>query len=273
MTRSRLGILLVIMACAVAAAHSQDKQALPLDGIAHVAIRVANLDAARAFYKRLGFEEAFAFDQRGSPTEAFFKVNDTQFLELYPQRLPAEPVGFLHVCYLSHDLEALNLTYRVRGLTPTQVTRGGAGNLLFSMSGPGLENVEFTQYMPGSRHTNDIGKHLGEHRISTRIAGIAFPSDNPEGAASFYAKGMGFLRIGDHGSVFRVPGDSAGEIEMLTSTDHHLHLTMEVPDLKKAKQELAARGIPATRQQGALILHDPDGNVVQLTQAAGERSR
>jgi catechol 2,3-dioxygenase-like lactoylglutathione lyase family enzyme len=263
-------LLIVVIASAVAAAHTQETQSTPsLDGIAHVAMRVANLEASRAFYKRLGFEEAFAFAQGGSPTEAFIKVNDTQFIELYPQRQPGEPVGFLHVCYLSRDLEALNQAYRARGLRPTAVSRGGAGNLLFSLTGPGLENIEFTQYMPGSRHTNDIGKHLGEHRISTRITGIAFPSDDPEGAASFYARGMGFRRSNEHPGKFRLPGDSTGEIEILSAAHHHLRVTMEVHDLKQAAHELQLSGIPATRQHAALTIHDPDGNDIELKQTVG----
>ncbi len=177
---ARAGLLAAVVACTTAAACPQaappPETSPSLSGIAHVALRVANLDASRAFYEQLGFEEAFAFDQGGSPTEAFIKVNDTQFIELYPQRRSEETIGFLHVCYLSRDLGAINEFYRLRHLAPTAVARGGAGNLLFSLRGPGLENIEFTQYAsPGSRHTNDIGKHLGEHRIGSRIVAVAFP--------------------------------------------------------------------------------------------------
>jgi catechol-2,3-dioxygenase len=89
---ARAGLVVAVLACATAAACPQaappPETSPSLSGIAHVALRVANLDASRAFYKQLGFEEAFAFDQGGSPTEAFIKINDTQFIELYPQRRP-----------------------------------------------------------------------------------------------------------------------------------------------------------------------------------------
>ncbi|MGC2300774.1 MAG: VOC family protein [Acidobacteriaceae bacterium] len=80
-----------------------------LSGIAHVAIRVSSLDQARAFFHKLGFDEAFAMDQGGSPTEAFFKVNDRQFIELYPRRDPAAAVGFIHVCFEAADINSLKL--------------------------------------------------------------------------------------------------------------------------------------------------------------------
>jgi catechol 2,3-dioxygenase-like lactoylglutathione lyase family enzyme len=232
-----------------------------LNGIAHVAVRVSNLNASRTFYKKLGFEEAFAFDQGGNPTEAFIKVNDTQFIELYPQRQTGDALGFLHVCFLSHDLEALNQAYRARGLSPTEVTKGGAGNLLFSMSGPGLGNIEFTQYMPGSRHSNDVGQHLGQHRISTRIAGVAFPSNDPKGAAGFYTHGMAFVRHGHN--EFSIPYDPADTVEVLPAIEP-LRLTMEVADLKQAARELHDLGIPVKRQHSALVIYDPDGNGIQL---------
>jgi catechol 2,3-dioxygenase-like lactoylglutathione lyase family enzyme len=275
---ARAGLLAAVLACTAAAACPQ-KAALPppetsptLSGIAHVALRVAHLDASRAFYKQLGFEEAFAFDQGGSPTEAFIKVNDTQFIELYPQRRPEETIGFLHVCYLSRDLGAINEFYRLRHLSPTVVARGGAGNLLFSLRGPGLENIEFTQYMPGSRHTSDIGKHLGEHRIGGRIVDVAFPADDLEGAVSFYARGMVFPRKSEQTSAFRIPGDSGEQIEILPGADHHLRLSLETADLKQAARELKKLGIPAAQANAALVIHDPDGNVIALTAVANSPS-
>ncbi len=271
---ARAALLAAVVACTAAACAGQaapPPEASPsLSGIAHVALRVANLDASRAFYKQLGFEEAFAFDQGGSPTEAFIKINDTQFIELYPQRRPDEPIGFLHVCYLSRDLGAINEFYRLRHLSPTAVARGGAGNLLFSLHGPGLENIEFTQYMPGSRHTNDIGKHLGEHRIGTRIVAVAFPADDLEGAVSFYAHGMVFPRKSEQAGVFGIPGDSGEQIEILPGADHHLRLSLEAPNLKQAALELKKLGIPVTQANAALVLHDPDGNAIAL-QAAAEK--
>ena len=164
---------------------------------------------ARAFYEKLGFEEAFAMGSGGTPTEAFLKVNDRQFIELYPQREPSQRIGFMHVCFESADVEKLNGEYLSRGLGPTPVKKAGAGNLLFTMEGPERQNIEYTQYMPGSKHTNDIGLHLGANRISQQIVGLGIEMRDPAAASSFNEQKLGFRpaqRAFEGG--FRRAGDS-----------------------------------------------------------------
>src|SRR5271165_3949493 len=96
-------------------------------GIAHVAFRVADLEAARAFYNKLGFDQFFEMKQGDRTTEAFLKVNDHQFIELYPRTDPSQPTGLMHVCYESSNLEALRAEYVKRGLTVSEVRKAGAG--------------------------------------------------------------------------------------------------------------------------------------------------
>ena len=57
---------------------------LPFNGIAHIAIRVKDIAASVAFYNRLGFQQAFAMNKGDVVTQSFIKINDTQFIELYP---------------------------------------------------------------------------------------------------------------------------------------------------------------------------------------------
>lgn len=243
-----------------------------LAGIAHVAIRVGDLKASREFYRKLGYEEAFALDKGGSPTEAFFKINDRQFLELYPQRKPDQPIGFLHVCFEARDLSAVNRAYAERGLNPTPVKRAGAGNLLFTMRGPEQQNIEYTQYMPGSRHTLDIGKHLGSNRIADAIAGVGISMQDVSAADAFYADRMGFLPQwkagGTDANVFRIPGDPRETIEILPKNrEPRFHLLLAVANLNNARKELKDRDIPAQHRRGKLVIHDPDGNVILLVKA------
>ena len=146
-----------------------------LAGIAHVAFRVSDLTRSRIFYQKLGFEQAFVTSKNGKTTESFLKANDHQFIEIYPQQDPSQSIGFMHVCFEATDLEALNHAYLGRSLTPTPVKGAGAGNLLFTMVGPEEQNIECTQYMPGSLHTKDQGQHLGEDRISKEIVGCGNP--------------------------------------------------------------------------------------------------
>ncbi len=150
------GIAAQAPAAAPAAAPVQPTE---LAGLAHAAIRVADLDKSRDFYAKLGFEEAFAMSRDGMTTQSFVKVNDLQFIELYPQGRPTDTVGFMHVCFESPAIDALNSAYAALGLAPIPVRKAAAGNLLFTMSGPEKQNIEYTQYMPGSRHSNDKGLH------------------------------------------------------------------------------------------------------------------
>ena len=109
-------------------------------GIAHVAFRVADLDAARGFYNKLGFEQFFEMKQGERTTEAFIKINDRQFIELYPRTDAHQALGWMHVCYESDSLQDLNSSYGARGLKPSPVVKAGAGNLIFSLKDP--ENRE-----------------------------------------------------------------------------------------------------------------------------------
>jgi catechol 2,3-dioxygenase-like lactoylglutathione lyase family enzyme len=91
--------------------------------IAHVAFRVAGLDASRAFYNKLGFDQFFEMKQGERTTEAFLKINDHQFIELYPRTDPSQPIGLMHVCYESSNIEALHAEYVKRGLAVSEVAR------------------------------------------------------------------------------------------------------------------------------------------------------
>jgi catechol 2,3-dioxygenase-like lactoylglutathione lyase family enzyme len=172
-------------------------------GIAHVAFRVASLEATRAFYNTLGFDQFFEMKQGDRTTEAFLKVNDHQFIELYPQTDPSQPIGLMHVCYESSDLEALHAEYVKRGLTVSEVRKAGAGNLLMTMKDPEGQTIEYTQYMPGSRHFEDRGKHLGAQRVAQLMVGATSPARDAAAIRTFYVDKLGFTEIG-HGIPARL---------------------------------------------------------------------
>ena len=100
----------------------------PFNGIAHVAIRVHDLAASVAFYQKLGFEQAFDLRKDNVPYESFIKVNDNQFIELYPVTSKDPTPGFLHLCFEGVDLNTIFDDYASHGLTPTAVRKAGAGN-------------------------------------------------------------------------------------------------------------------------------------------------
>src|SRR5258708_23574534 len=104
-------------------------------------------------------------------------LNANNYPELSPETAKDPTPGFLHLCFEGIDLNAIYNDYASHGLTPTAVRKAGAGNLLFTMAGPlqpsGPQNIEYTQYMPGSLHSNDQGNHLRSDRVATNLIPLA----------------------------------------------------------------------------------------------------
>lgn len=236
-----------------------------LAGIAHVAIRVSDLARSRAFYHKLGFEQAFALTKDGVTTEAFLKVNDQQFIEMYPQQSGQE-LGFMHLCFESTDLEALNKAYLARGLKPTPVKQAGAGNLLFTMVGPEQQNMEFTQYMPGSLHSKEKGLHLGADRISTEIWGVGIRMEDPVAARAFYEQMLGFHESRnalEPGLIpLLLPGTS-GQVVLITPNPDEI--IFSVASLRHTASQLNALNITFQKQSSTLTIQDPDGVRIVFT--------
>jgi catechol 2,3-dioxygenase-like lactoylglutathione lyase family enzyme len=240
-----------------------------LAGLAHVALRVEDLDASIRFYERLGFVKAFVLSREGKVYEAFIKVNDRQFIELYPVTEANPGPGFLHVCFEAENLQSVHDFYVSAGLSPTPVKLAGAGNLLFTMPGPatpnGPQNMEYTQYRPGSLHTNDAGKHLGPERIAAKLTGAALAVNDPKAARLFYVEKAGFSE-GPGGSV-QLPGAGQASLEIVSSEvlGARARIFFPVNDLAAAQAVLAERSVPYRKQGQSIVVLDPDRNEIVLT--------
>ncbi|MGH9607169.1 MAG: VOC family protein [Terracidiphilus sp.] len=232
-----------------------------IDGIAHVAYRVSNLDKEMDFFKKLGYEEAFSRTQGGKTVQAFVKVNNRQFIEVYPQTKPDEPLGWMHVCYESADLNALYSLYVSRGLDLSRVVKAGAGNLITHLKDPDGRTTEFTQYMPGSLHTMDRGKHLGADRVSEEMLGFELPVGDLAAAREFYKK-LGFDEEKTEGGIrMTAPGAPDLRIEVHAARPRErAQMLFLVADARKAADELKSRGLDARRVKGLVFVHDPGGN-------------
>jgi catechol 2,3-dioxygenase-like lactoylglutathione lyase family enzyme len=264
-------LLVALLTTLLAApSHSQsDTHAPPFNGIAHVAIRVHDLAASVAFYQKLGFEQAFDLRKDDVPYESFIKINDNQFIELYPVT-PKEPTpGFLHLCFEGVDLNAIYDDYANHGLTPTAVRKAGAGNLLFTMAGPlqssGPQNIEYTQYMPGSLHSNDQGKHLGPDRVATKLIAVALAMKDTAAARDFYINQLHFKPIAKDPMDLHMPGESGQEVEIVPATlGTQARLTLQSDNLSKAARHLHKENVAAVKNGGTLTITDPDGNILIL---------
>ena len=241
----------------------------PFNGIAHVAIRVRDLAASIAFYQKLGFEQAFDLRKNDIPYESFIKINDNQFLELYPATEHDPAIGFLHLCFEGVDLNAIHDEYLTHGLTPTAVRKAGAGNLLFTMAGPlqpfGPQNIEYTQYMPGSLHSNDQGKHLGSDRVADKLITVALAMKDTGGARDFYINQLHFKPLPGDQMVMHLPGESGQEVEIIAATLGSVaRLTLQTESLAKAARHLRKEGVTTAKSGAGLTINDPDGNILLL---------
>ena len=238
-------------------------QSSNLSGIAHVALRVADLEKSRTFYERLGFAQAFQFDQDGRVSQAFIKINDSQFIELYPRSEEAQAIGLMHVCYEAEHIDQVRAAYLRLGLTPTEVKKARAGNLLFVLHDPENDLVEYTQYLPGSLHSEDRGKHLGEHRISTHLEMVTIPVKDAASEAVFYTHQLGFRerkRLPEH--ILIIPG-SQDKISLSSNPEQtRTRLGFSITSVRRAKSEIRAAGLDARMENHSIVVDDPDGNVI-----------
>jgi Glyoxalase/Bleomycin resistance protein/Dioxygenase superfamily len=263
-------LLVALLTLLAGSAHAQSEtHAPPFNGIAHVAIRVHDLAASVAFYQKLGFEQAFDLRKDNVPYESFIKINDNQFIELYPVTAKDPAPGFLHLCFEGVDLNAIYDDYATHGLTPTAVRKAGAGNLLFTMAGPlqpsGPQNIEYTQYMPGSLHSNDQGKHLGPDRIATKLIAVALAMKDTAAARDFYINQLHFKPIANDQMNLHMPGDSGEEVEIVTATlGTQARLTLQSDNLGKSARHLHKEGVAAVKNGATLTITDPDGNILIL---------
>jgi catechol 2,3-dioxygenase-like lactoylglutathione lyase family enzyme len=244
-----------------------------LSGIAHVAFRVADLETTRAFYNKLGYDQFFEMKRGDQTTEAFLKVNDHQFIELYPRTAPEQPIGLMHVCYEASDIQALHDEYVKRGITVSGVSKAGAGNLLMAMREPEGQTIEFTQYMPGSRHFEDRGKHLGANRVAQLMMGATSPARDARAIRGFYVEKLAFTDINRAiPARLRLPGDSGQELVIAAGgPETKPGIQFGVAEVRHAAELLAGLGLAAKAtpadNPAVLVVTDPDGVVISFVKA------
>ena len=258
-----LALATVFLALLPTILHAQSSP--PLDGIAHVAIRVHDIAATRDFYARLGFQEAFSLSKDGAIAESFIKINDHQFLELYPVTTQNPNPAFLHVCFEASNLNAIFDDYASRGLTPVPIRTAEAGNLLFSLTGPERQFIEYTQYLPGSLHSNDQGKHLDDDRIADRMIAVSLSMQDQAAARDFYINQLNFKPIAGDPMFLHMPGDSGQEVEIAQATlGTRARITLRPSNLNKSLRRLHKEQIPLIKLKDTVAFTDPDGNFIVL---------
>lgn len=283
----RATALIALSACLSIAASAQTPPAPatapPMNGIAHIAIRVKDIPASVAFYHKLGFDQAFAnMGRDGSTiTQSFIKINDRQYIELYPVSAtnPTQSTSaFMHLCFEGADLNAIHDYYVAEGLAPISVRTAGAGNLLFTMKGPQQfsepQNIEYTQYMPGSKHTLDFGQHISPDRVGDKMTVVALAVQDPAAARDFYLTKMGFSPNKANPTRLDLPGTSGQQVEIvpIDPLGARSSIVIQSTNLDKAAAQLTRQQVEfkrATASTGGhtvdmISITDPDNNIIRL---------
>lgn len=245
-------------------------QSTELTGIAHVALRVNDLQKSQAFYKTLGFEEAFSFTDGGKVSVSYVKVNDRQFIELIPRTSDSQPGGILHTCFEVADIEALHQAYIERGLQPTEPKKARAGNMLFVMHGPDNQLLEYTQYLPDSLHSQSHGQHLLKSRVSTHMLEATTPVRDLAAERLYYTGKLAFKSAGSPGNEMYIAGNWGDKVELQADTPAGKpRVVFAVTSVRQTAHELRSRGLKVQKSRHAVSVTDPDGAVIVFATHGG----
>jgi catechol 2,3-dioxygenase-like lactoylglutathione lyase family enzyme len=259
-------------------------------GVAHIGLRTDDLAAARKFYTGvLGLEEPFMLDkpEGGGLLLTYFKVNDHQYVEVFPELKDVKQDRLSHIAFETTDAEQLRAYLASRGVkVPAKLEPMLDGNRGLEVADPDGHTVEFVELMPGSLHGRAFGKALPASRVSERMIHVGVVVADRAAADRFYKEILGFQEIW-HGGMkddrtdwvdMRVP-DGTDWLEYMLNVHNpdprelgvmH-HFALGVPSVKAGYERVLERGYkpPEKPQIGRdgkwqLNLYDPNFTRVEL---------
>lgn len=278
-----------VLALIVLAAFSCCAQERPaIVGVAHIGLKTDNLAASREFYGHmLGYQEPFTVDKpSGGLMLTYFKVNDHQYIEVFPELKSETEDRLSHIAFETTNIQQLRDYLATHGVKVPQTLKPGLdGNLSMMLKDPDGHNVEFVEYRPGSLHTSNFGKFLPAGRLSERIIHVGVTVTDREAADHFYKEILGFHEIW-HGGMkddrtdwvdMRV-ADGSDWLEYMLNvhnpSPHTLgvmhHLALGVPSVDAGYRTVVDRGLKPDKPQigrdgkWQLNLYDPNGTRAEL---------
>ncbi len=255
-------LAIVLFVALVPCALAQNAPARPkILGVAHIALKTDNLDAAREFYgKYLSFAEVFSLDKpTGGLMLTYFKVNDHQYIEIFPDLKDPNEDRLLHVAFETDNVRQLRDYLASRGVkVPEKVDKGLDGNLSMMIKDPEGHDVEFVEYRPGSLHSKQFGKSMPASRVSERIIHVGFLVSDRAAEDKFFRDILGFREFW-HGGMqedradwidMRVP-DGTDWLEYMCNVKDPSpkvrgvmnHLALGVPSVAEGYQQVISRGM------------------------------
>lgn len=285
-------ICLWILVAGASAVSLLAQQRPKITGVAHIAVYAKDFEAARVYYRDfLGFAEPYSLKNAdGSPSMTFFKVNERQYIELFPEREPGSD-RLNHISIETDNAEAMRVYLKSKGVqVPDKVGKGRIGNSNFNIKDPEGHTVEIVQYEPAGWTVREKGKHLPQTRISARILHVGIIVMKFDEVMRFYREVLGFREIWRGGRDpkvlswvnLKVPdGDDYVELmlhrEWPAPTQRGVahHVALEVPEIQASVATLEKRrdgsgyarpievrtGVNRKRQAN---LFDPDGTRAEL---------
>jgi lactoylglutathione lyase len=289
MTRS----LLLLVAVAVVWAQGDSVSPRPrITGVAHIALYAADFEKTRAFYRDfLGYAEPYTLTNAdGTPSVAFFKINERQYIELFPEREPNSD-RLHHISIETNNAEALRRYLGAKGVkVPESVNKVRIGNSAFNIKDPDGHTVEIVQYEPTSWTAREKGRHIPASRISNHMMHVGILVGSLEAAMKFYGEILGFREIWRGSRTpaelnwvnMQVP-DGEDYIEFMlykelpapTQRGTAHHLCLGTADISASLAALEARPYrkqytrtleirTGTNRKRQLNLYDPDGTRTEL---------
>ncbi|MEP6642911.1 MAG: VOC family protein [Acidobacteriaceae bacterium] len=264
----------------------------PIVGVAHIGLRTDNLPAARKFYTGiLGFAEPFSLDhpvaEGGGLMLTYFKVNDHQYVEVFPELKNPKQDRLSHISFETLDAEQLRAYLASRGVkVPDKLEPMLDGNLGFDVTDPDGHDVEFVQFRADSLQLKNFGKFLPDARVSRRIIHVGVVVKDRAAADHFYKDILGFKEFW-HGGMkdkstdwvdMRVP-DGTDWLEYMMNVHNPTprdlgvmhHFALGVNDVRASHAQLLTRGLiskekPQIGRDGKwqFNLYDPNFTRVEL---------
>ena len=259
-------------------------------GLSHVAVKASNYERSIAFYRDfLGFaEEGRLFRlNTGLPELTFFKINDTQTIEVFEAANISNPGFQLYQVALQVDnAEGMRALLAGQGFrTPQAVALGQMKNANFTTRDLAGYILEVVQYLPEGKMILDRGKFMPSTRISGHLIAATIVAPKLDETLRFYRETLGFGQSARTPSAPRaacfdlsIPG-SRDYIEVVAGSRNDTEsFRLEVDDLERAIEVLKQRAAVVNYSRPLVLavtangqrmvpVFDPDGLRIELVEA------
>jgi catechol 2,3-dioxygenase-like lactoylglutathione lyase family enzyme len=187
-------VLIAAAVIAIAQTDTKTPQRPPIIGVAHIGLRVSDLAAADNFYGHVLGYQHFSLDKpTGGLMLNYYKVNDHQYIEIYPTLTDLAADRMTHYAFETTDMQKLRDYFAAKGVKVPQTLKPGLDkNLSMMIKDPEGHDVEFVQYMPGGLHASYFGKLVPDTRVSDRMIHVGVTVHDRAAEDAFYHDILGF---------------------------------------------------------------------------------